>query len=280
MAAYNAEQTLHEAVASVLNSTHPSDLVIVDDCSRVPVTQVLGDVSTRITILRVGQNGGPARARNHGLRHILAAGCYDYVAIADSDDIVHPRRFATQAAFLDHHRDVDMIATWVRLINASGELIGEHTTPPTDPRKLHERIFFNHTVAHSTCMLRTSVFLRLGLYSERYPAAEDYELTRRIAKHSKIANLPECLVDYRVWSGSVSIRRRRRQYWDRLLIQIRYFEALEWRAWAGVIKSAVLLLTPGWVIVGMKGISYSAVPDSCPSYPIDTGHLRWRDLFG
>jgi hypothetical protein len=93
-------------------------------------------------------------------------------------------------------------------------------------------------------MVRTKVLADVGLYDERYAAAEDYELFRRITRRYKAANVPEFLMDYRISSGGISQRRRVRQLRDRLAIQLRYFEPREWRAWAGVARTAASFLIP------------------------------------
>jgi glycosyltransferase involved in cell wall biosynthesis len=283
MAAYNAEQTIKESIASVMNSTGPCDLVIVDDCSSVPVAALLGPLPERIEVLRLERNSGPALARNHGLEHILTKGEYSYIAIADADDIVYPERLAKQAAFLDANPAVGVVSSWTRFITESGEPFS-YRTAPSDPAQLRHCLFFNLTIAHTACMFRASMFEQLGLYSDQYPVAEDYELVRRIARHAQVASLPECLVDYRVWDRNISVRRHRRQVWDRLLVQIKYFEVLEWRAWAGVLRTAGVFLAPVRALNWLKRILYPMI-DILPAGEVpppvyDLGHLRWRVLIG
>src|SRR6266853_677358 len=85
MAAYNADKTISAAVSSMLASTVPCDLYVVDDCSRVPVVERLGPLP-RVEIIRLERNGGLANALNVGLQRILPQS-YDYVARMDADDI-------------------------------------------------------------------------------------------------------------------------------------------------------------------------------------------------
>ena len=68
-------------------------------------------------------------------------------------------------------------------------------------------------------MMRTDALVRLGFYSADYPAAEDYELLRRISTKFDLANLPEYLVDFRISRNGISVQRRKRQLFDRLRIQ-------------------------------------------------------------
>ena len=102
-------------------------------------------------------------------------------------------------------------------------------------------------------MLRADVLRRIGYYSIDYPAAEDYELWRRIAADHDIANLPEVLLDYRVSSQGQSLTRRRRQLYDRLRIQLKYFDAREWRAWTGTAQTLALFAIPLTLLSRLKG---------------------------
>ncbi len=66
MAAYNAEDTIKPAMDSVLASTVPLDLYIIDDGSTLPVTEALGDVEDNVFIHRLAENGGLPKALNAG----------------------------------------------------------------------------------------------------------------------------------------------------------------------------------------------------------------------
>jgi glycosyltransferase involved in cell wall biosynthesis len=243
MAAYNAEKTLRDSVASVLRSTHPFRLYIVDDCSRVPVAEVLGDYDRdRIDITRLANNAGPAGARNAGLRKILKDG-HALVAIMDADDICYPDRLAKQAAYLAAHSDVAVVGSWERIIDENSKFVSD-VALPCDPAEIRDLLYVKMCVSHPALMIRSDVFRQLGLYSERYRAGEDYELVRRIAAHHDIANLPEYLLDYRISPGGMSMSNRKRQLVDRLRVQLTYFSPLRWRAWVGIARTIALLIVP------------------------------------
>lgn len=243
MAAYNAEKTLPDSVASVLRSTHPFRLYIVDDCSRIPVADVLGDYDRdRIEIIRLERNAGPAGARNAGLRRILENG-HALVAIMDADDICYPERLAKQAAYLAAHPNVAVIGSWEHIIDERSEFVSD-AAMPCDPAEIRDLMYVKMCVSHPTLTIRSDVFRNLGLYSEAYRAGEDYELVRRILTHHDVANLPEYLLDYRISPGGMSLRSRKRQLVDRLRVQFAYFSPLKWRAWVGVARTLALLIIP------------------------------------
>ncbi|MBN9601598.1 MAG: glycosyltransferase [Afipia felis] len=242
VAAYNAERTIRDAIDPLLAATD-CQVYVVDDCSRIPVGGYLQNTDGRITVIRLEKNAGPAAARNAALTEILAAG-FDYVAIADADDISAPDRIAKQAAFMEANPKVGACGTWVRNFQDGVPDATYIKRRPGDPRAVRDLMFFNIGVSHASAMIRCEAFRRVGLYSQDYPAAEDYDLLCRIGKAYDVANIEECLLDYRLSPGGQSMSRRRRQLYDRLRIQLKYFEAGAWRAWAGVARTLAILLMP------------------------------------
>jgi glycosyltransferase involved in cell wall biosynthesis len=257
MPAYNADRTIREAVDSVLANTQPCDLFIIDDCSRVPVAEVIGP-RERVEIVRLDRNRGLSGALNIGLAHILERG-YRYIARMDADDFSYPDRLAKQLAFLEANPQVGAVGTSVRFVNEETGTIRYHEAP-LDQEAVRRRLFFNNAFVHSTWMLRAEVPKTYGFYSAEYPAAEDYEYLRRIVPHVGLANLPDYLLDYRIVTTSVSVTKRRRQLYDRLRIQFAYFEWFEWRAWAGAATTLMLFAVPLKWLELMKLEWLGAVP--------------------
>ncbi len=243
VAAYNAERTIQQAIDPLLAATTDCQIYVVDDCSRIPVGEYLQNPDGRITVIRLEKNVGPAAARNAALAEILAAG-FDYVAIADADDISAPDRIAKQVAFMEAHPRVGVCGTWTRHFHDDITDSTFINRRPDDPHAVRGLMFFNMGVSHASAMIRCDALRRAGLYSQDYPAAEDYDLFRRIGKLYELANVKECLLNYRISPGGQSITRRRQQLYDRLRIQLKYFEAGAWQAWVGVARTLVTLLMP------------------------------------
>jgi glycosyltransferase involved in cell wall biosynthesis len=250
MAAYNAEKTLPAAVDSILASTVPCDLFLIDDCSRVPVEQVISE-RQHLTIIRLPRNLGLAAALNVGLTHILP-GDYKYVARMDADDVSHPHRFATQIAYLERHPEVALVGSGARFIDDRNGALVMYYVPPLAHDEIRKALYFNNCFVHPTWLWRREALAAVGHYSLEYPAAEDYEFMRRAIARTVIANIPEYLIDYRISTGGISISKRKRQLLDRLKIQIRYLEPLQWRAWAGMAKTLMLFVIPRSIVTTLK----------------------------
>jgi glycosyltransferase involved in cell wall biosynthesis len=250
MAAYNAEKTLGTAVDSILASTVACDLFIVDDCSRIPVAEVIG-ARAGVTIIRLPHNHGLAAALNVGLGEILPRK-YKYIARMDADDVSYPRRFATQIDFLARHPEVAMVGSGARFIDDRTGATVMYYVPPLTPEAIRNALWFNNCFVHPTWLFRADALAAAGPYSLAYPAAEDYEFLRRIAPRFTIANVPDFLLDYRISMGGISVSKRRRQLLDRLKIQLRHLDPSEWRAWAGMAKTLALFMIPRRVVTTLK----------------------------
>ncbi|MBP8912191.1 MAG: glycosyltransferase family 2 protein [Phycisphaerae bacterium] len=103
--AYNAQDTLHRAIFSVLAQTSlPREIIVVDDSSE-DATAACAEAfrdrgrAVRIEVVRLPTNRGPAAARNAGWD--LASG--DHIAFLDADDSWHPQKLEIQHRWMMEH---------------------------------------------------------------------------------------------------------------------------------------------------------------------------------
>lgn len=93
IAAFNAEATIGRAVASALAQKHVAEVFVIDDASgddTADAARRADDGSGRLTITRLPDNAGPARARNIALDKVQS----DHVCVLDADDYFLPDRIA------------------------------------------------------------------------------------------------------------------------------------------------------------------------------------------
>jgi glycosyltransferase involved in cell wall biosynthesis len=86
MPAYNAQETVGEAISSVLQQTHGDvELVVVDDGS----TDSTGSIASAFPEARIvaQENAGVAAARNRGIEEATS----ELIAFCDADDILFPQ---------------------------------------------------------------------------------------------------------------------------------------------------------------------------------------------
>ncbi len=232
---YNGADVLPATVESVLGQTHREfRFVIVDDGSVDRTSEALKAFSAadaRVRVVSLTRNSGIITALNVGLQH-LDDDC-EYVARIDCGDLCHPERLARQAAFLDSDRDCAVIGSRFEMFSTDGPLSEgiQRFEQFSNSLCTHAEIASNFTVMsplhHPTLMCRRQLFTELGGYSERYPAAEDYELIGRIITRGlQVAKLSEVLVRCRFTAGrGISQTKRLQQVKTALQIKLEFIEA-------------------------------------------------------
>lgn len=91
MTTFNDGELIRQAVSSVLNQTYSNlELLIVDDGSSAPTTDILAEFDDPRVRLLTQANDGVSSARNRGLAHA----CGDYFCFLDADDTRAPWGFA------------------------------------------------------------------------------------------------------------------------------------------------------------------------------------------
>lgn len=208
---------LREAIASVqVQTLEDFELIIVDDGSEDETPRIIeasGRGDSRIQVLRQ-ERRGLVPALNRGLTR---ARC-PLVARLDADDRAHPQRLERQKQYLDGHPEIGLLGAWADQIDEQGARIGS-LRPPTRPKALAELLARMNPMLHSSIILRASVLQKVGFYRPAFEGAEDYDLWVRISEVTEVANLPECLLQYRVHCESVTHRARARQMFSTRLVQ-------------------------------------------------------------
>ncbi|MCU0592459.1 MAG: glycosyltransferase [Desulfobacterales bacterium] len=173
---YNRAGCLREAVDSVLAQEFRGfELIVVDDGSRDETPQLLQPYGDSIRVLRQ-ENRGVSAARNAG----IAGSRGELIAFLDSDDLWLPGKLARQVEFFRQNPESLICQTeelWVKN--------GSRVNPGRRHQKRGGMIFEPSLelclVSPSAVMLRRELFDRVGLFNERLPACEDYDLWLRVS---------------------------------------------------------------------------------------------------
>lgn len=179
IAVHNGGTDLEKCLAAVRASTYPLfECILVDDASTDGMVIAAAE-RHNARVIRLDAQGGPARARNIGVKE--AAG--DIILFTDADVLLHP----------------DTIAVAVNTLQADEKIaavIGSYDDQPTHAAFISQyRNLFHHWV-HQTgaeeastfwtgCgAIRRSVFLDMGGFSQEYrqPSIEDIELGMRMRR--------------------------------------------------------------------------------------------------
>jgi GT2 family glycosyltransferase len=170
---YNSSRELEQCLDALEASTfNDFDVLVVDDGSAERIEPIV--LKRGFRYLSIDGPGGPARARNHGVRHVTGT----YVVFIDADVCVHRDTLAVMAETL--RRDESLAG-----------VIGTYDDRPADPGFVSQfKNLFHHYVHRrsagrvatfwSGCgVLRRELFLAAGGFDEiryRHPAIEDIEL--------------------------------------------------------------------------------------------------------
>jgi glycosyltransferase involved in cell wall biosynthesis len=189
------ERHLRHAVRCMLDQDYPHvELVLIVD-GPVPSerSQVLQNIATdsRVRLLNVEKNSGPAHARNVGIAQ--AAG--EFIAIMDADDTAKPDRISHQLEAI-RSSGLDVISSDLEIINHEGELIGFRTLP-TEHGAIKASAPFRCPLHNGSLFAKASV-LKDNPYNTSHRVGEDYELwVRLIRKGYQLGNTSYRCVAYR-----------------------------------------------------------------------------------
>lgn len=228
-------------------------VLVVDDGSDPPIPSLDHlQLPFRIEVLRMPKNVGVARALNAGLRFLKDSGC-DYVARLDADDLCSADRFALGLEVFRKSPETVLVGSFATMERHVGANASSYLwTVPTTPSSIARRMHLNTCFIHPTVMFRTSILDEIGLYSEQFDHAEDFEFFFRIVRRHMTCNIPQPLVTVTMRDANISIRHYRRQLLSRMSIQWKFFDWMEPLSYWGLLKSAALLTAPRWLIDAYK----------------------------
>ena len=206
MPVYNAAATLPAALRSVLaQSFREWELVAVNDGSTDASLEILDRASRKDRRIRVltGAHAGIVEALRSA--HTLASS--PLLARMDADDVMHPRRLLLQVTRLGSPPHVDVLATRVRSIGATGEGMRRYVDWQNgllSHDDLVANFFVESPIAHPSVLMRRDLFERAGGYHD--PGwAEDFDLWHRMRERgARFEKLPRALLSWRDGDGRLT----------------------------------------------------------------------------
>lgn len=198
MSVYNHSDFLNSTFISVFNQDSVEfELICVDDCSSDGGLESLSSQllsRTELKIVTNEENLGLAKSLNRAFE----ISKFNYIARIDADDLCRPDRFEKQLAFLKANPDIDIVGSNAMLIDRNGVIVGQ-TNVPTNHESILDSLEVRNPMIHPSILMRRSVLEVLGGYDDTLRKAQDLDLWHRAAKAGfKFANLPDCLISYRV----------------------------------------------------------------------------------
>jgi len=201
MPVFNAEDTLDEAINSILSQTYKQfEFIIVDDGSTDASQEIIkqwNEKDDRISaIYKDHQN--IVEALNDGIRQSSGK----YVTRMDADDISLPTRLKRQVAFLEEHPKIGLVSCKVQYLGNKEEQKGYSKyvawiNELTSPKEISLNRFVESPLAHPSVCFRKTLIQKYGGYRNgAFP--EDYELWLRWMEQGvQMSKLPEVLLKWR-----------------------------------------------------------------------------------
>lgn len=204
---FNRASIVGRAIRSVLGQTCQDwELIVVDDGSTdgtEPVVTGLSD--NRIKYLRHDRKRGGGAARNTGLRYARG----DYVAFLDSDDEWLPEKLQKELeVFRNSDPTVGLVYTSKIMLDERGRVLGIRTAAKSG--WVYDTLLDGNFIGScSRVTAKKQALERVAGFDETLVSHQDWDLWLRVAKASKIACVPCCLVRRHMGSDQItgSVRR-------------------------------------------------------------------------
>lgn len=186
--AYRAADKIGRAVESVGRQTFTDlEVIVVDDASQDDTAETatlhLKRSGLRHQIIVQPRNGGPAAARNAGVR----AATGEYIAFLDADDYWLPEKLARQVAVLDADPDVTICgcqAMWVPS-DGSPPFPLFHNLPDVMPKGW--KILLWDCFIATPCAMVRQIDLGTAPFDTALRVGEDRDLWIKLASNGKVA---------------------------------------------------------------------------------------------
>lgn len=218
MAVFDGGSWVGAALDSLLGQTLADfEVIVIDDGSTDTTPDVLA--SLRDPRLRIERRA--RRGLTLSLNRALELARAPLIARLDADDLALPERLARQRQFLETNPDVGLLGTGAREVDAAGREVAI-VRPPVHDAAIRRALIRANPIVHSSVVMRRAALERVGGYDPSFSVAQDYDLWMRLARITRLANLPEPLVIRRLAVGRVSAVRED----DRLRAEAR----VRWRA--------------------------------------------------
>ena len=200
MAAYNAENTIGQAITSVIQQTYADfELIIINDCSTDRTVDVINEFikkDARIRLINNSKNMGVSYTRKHGLDEAKGS----WIAILDSDDLWLPEKLAKQVEF-QKKTNADLLYTGSGFMNVDGKQINWKLNVP--------EVITYRQLLKQNILSNSSALVRKDLYEKYYAVGddmhEDFAIWLQILRNGiKAYGINEPLLVYRLDDKSKS----------------------------------------------------------------------------
>ena len=213
VAAFNAEETIYQAVSSVFDQVDCDiELIVVDDRSTdSTVARLNSIIDPRVRVIRQLENKGPSAARNRALNEATK----DWVAVLDADDWFDKDRLSVLTRMAILH-DLDVIADdqYLVKLNEREKTIRsaslDFDLSDVEPRLIDIEVLLNNPgLGIIQPVIRRDFLVRYGIkYQDHNWYGEDFRLLYDLLRcGARMAIIGKPLYHVRIHSSSLTANR-------------------------------------------------------------------------
>ena len=222
---YNWNHTwLSESIDSVINQSYSNfELIIINDASDNDIEKTILEFinkDNRIKYYKNEENIQLTRTLNKGIE----LSKWKYIARIDDDDIwIDEKKLEKQVIFMEKNTDYWLCWTWIIIIDEFWNEINRVLYRSFD-KNIKNNITWLNQFAHSSVIIRKSILEKVWRYTNKKYCkyTEDYDLWLKIWIHSKLYNLEEYSIKYRVRKWSITWKKKFNQKINTFLIWLKY----------------------------------------------------------
>lgn len=223
---YNSkEERLSEAITSILNQTFKNfELIIINDASTNNIEQTILELTKKDNRIIYVKNENTLKLTKT-LNKWLSIANWKYIARIDDDDIrCDPQKLELQVDFMEKHKEYWLLWTNGITINPEWKELYKLIKPCSDGELRKKIIIWNRFIHSSIIMRKSSLNQVWWFYDESWDFVEDYELWLRLWRVSKIGNLSNISVKYRINDNWISMVNYRKQKFLTLKLFFKYYK--------------------------------------------------------
>ena len=216
---YNtAAEYLRASIDSALGQSYrPLEVIVVDDGSTLDTRWIAEAYGKRIRYVRK-ENGGPASARNLGIR--LAGG--EYIALLDADDVWEHDKVEAQMTLFARQPSLGLVYSLAAAMDSAERPIRRSAADkPKYAGRIFRQLFMRNFIGTSAAIVYRRCFQEVGGFDEAKEliSVEDYDMWLRIVERYEVAYVGRPLVTYRMHERGISRDTARSYLGERLVIE-------------------------------------------------------------
>ena len=185
---WNGAPFIANNIRSVMAQTYTDwEHIIVDDCSTDDTAKIVRGFP-HVRFFQMDQNGGPARALNHGYKQALG----EYLCWVSADDGYLPEYLEKAAAYLDSHAEAVCVDAGVYFVDVDGYVL---LTRKSEERKALRPydLLRDNPVHGSSTMFRHGVYEQLRGFNEDLIGTPDTDMWIRMLELGEIGHIAEAV---------------------------------------------------------------------------------------